>query len=380
MKRLYERIDLRTNDTAQAVTLALQAQHDERVDLLDPLTVLELREEQHTQPTTTTTMKEPVMSTTHTIRGTKVLTNLAELGTVDATPEKTATEIPQATFDISTLGKGTLPPNVRKNYMRALIQSMNWTIVGYVKRSIVAPVTEASGIDGYNDALSALDAWEEENVHREENGFEVEMPPLEIATHFATIRGFMLDEVTQIENDMKLMTSTVPMTQRSLGYRDTLRSMLVPPAIPGPDRIREISEATGMKEDDVRLGFETRARRNVADTATSMNNIIERLSDLPTKAFGHEADDAFEALPYPARLRFMQKAIEGLNKQCAYAAADHMEGRRGSDPIGTYRLIAGLRNELLSTIHLYMEQHPNEQARYEHILPVFEQPDEQPDE
>lgn len=377
MKRLYERIDLRTDDTAQTVALMLQAQYEERIDHLDPLTVLELREEQDTQPTTTTTMKENTMSTTHTVRGTTALSSLAELGTLTAetqTPE--VTKIPQATFDISTLGKGTLPPNVRKNYLRALVQSLNWSIVGYVKRSIVAPIAEGSGIEGYNDAMSALEQWQEEGEHREENGFEVEMPPLEIATHLATIRAFLVDEVTAIENDMKLMTSTVPMTQRSLGFRDTLRSMLVPPAMPSPQRIREISEATGMAEDDVRLGFETRARRNVADTATAMNEIIERLSDLPTKAFGHEADDAFEALPYPARMRLMQKAIEGLNKQCAYAAADHMEGRRNNDPLGTYRMIAGLRNELLGTIHLYIEQHPKEQQRYEHILPVFERPAE----
>ena len=240
-------------------------------------------------------------------------------------------------------------PTIARNVGRSLVSSLNVNIINLasrIHRTNMYGITEASGVDGFNDKLAA----DADTIAGEENlveqGFDQVLENHFLLSLFITIRDHIAEDVDEHAGKVrslvlnKLIPNQFDLTQ---SIKDSYRFLMnIQRDIP-PQVLKAEADALGLSVDEIVKAHNKIAESNKTFMKENEEAVMEIIHSCP--GFDGTAEEAFNRLPAIVKMRLIFKADQG----CARAIQREtiMYVQRGMpDAPGSIRLIFGVRQDL----------------------------------
>jgi hypothetical protein len=233
-----------------------------------------------------------------------------------------------------------IPNEVAKKFvLRAVIGAVNGSLVGALGAAIrrSQPKEQGSGVDGYNEHLSAL--AERDAPY----GLENAPDPLEVAAYLRAVKVQLLD-----------IGHALPEEELPNALGETVDFIIGRPEKEGGEAIKQLAAVLGLPEAELEAARQEMFRRDKEWQKEHRDEMVAMENDLPSV----EPETAFDQLPARVRAKIVDRTIKAIERQTQFAIQAVLRGRRAA----TSEVV--LNRDLLTKLNDYVKRESNRDPEF----------------
>lgn len=245
-------------------------------------------------------------------------------------------------------------PAIGRYPQRTVVATLNATLINLVNQDIRSKrqtMREAPGVEVPQEEEAALEQ-QHENQQRSEQGFAIQMQPLEIAAYLKCIRDSLADDLLKhaaILPSLDGKTRVYNPYDLALTVEDTLDFRIkAEPPIVDETVVKAYMKALNVTRDEVLMAQAAQHKVDITFLKNNREDILQTIEGLNCGFDIDEAEIAFEKLPPLYQMRLFAAAMKGVGK----GRQNELNGfiRRRPDAAGNMamldRLLVDLHNKL----------------------------------
>lgn len=262
-----------------------------------------------------------------------------------------------------------LPNIVSKSILKSMIGSLNATAIAYTRMHLrygVRELPEVPTIDDLNDEIAAVNEEIARASITSDQGFNPQMPTLELIQHLMSLRDFFNAQLVQMQSDKNDVALTIA---------ETVKFQMGRPSTTNDDMIEALAAAVEMDPELLKAAQLKMVTDDAADLKANAGRIVDFLtmydgvSDLDDEAM----EISFNKLPAHVQYKLYFAALRAHDKAKQKAMTSLLRGKL--DAAGDIKMLQAHHAEITVFLNTFMHANRTELDAYQErggTLPVLE--------